>query len=138
MGGARFVAELLHQAFLVAADSPEALRRVVGAAIDLLVWIPKREGDDSVAAQRPLQLPSCLRRLFGAALAEAAGPVLERGLSRHQVAKRGGSCGPNIRALFRHLSQPGGLPGLLTRGVQGPRLRVPREDLWAAFLGRAA
>merc|ERR1711884_41067 len=105
MGGARFVAELLHQAFLVAADSPEALRRVVGAAIDLLVWIPKREGDDSVAAQRPLQLPTCLRRLFGAALADEVGPAVEPRLSPDQVAKRGGSCGPNVRRLFGHLGE---------------------------------
>ena len=73
--------DILIQAFHAARESPQALRAALGAAIDLLVWIPKIEGDVSVAAQRPLQLLTCLRRLFGAALAEVTGPVVERGLS---------------------------------------------------------
>ena len=77
--------------------------------MDLLIWIPKVEGDPSVLAQRPLQLPTCLRRLFGAALAEVAGPVLEPQLSAFQAAKRGGSCGPNIRRLYEHLEHGRGL-----------------------------
>ena len=93
--GAMYVAALLESAFLAAADSPDRLRATLGAAIDLLVWIPKAEGSLLVSAQRPLQLPSCLRRLFGAALAAVAGPVVEPLMPPHQAAKRGGSCGPN-------------------------------------------
>ena len=62
--GAHFVAELLYRAFEAAAHSSAALRETLGVAVDLLVWIPKAEGDIAVAAQRPLQLPTCLRRLL--------------------------------------------------------------------------
>ena len=103
--GAHLITEILLQAFHAASSSPEELRAALGTALDLLIWIPKAEGDPSVLAQRPLQLPTCLRRLFGAALAEVSGPVLEPQLSPLQSAKRGGSCGPNIRALFEHLER---------------------------------
>eukprot|EP00959_Pyramimonas_sp_CCMP1952_P168385 3518431-Pyramimonas_sp.AAC.1 len=45
---------------------------------------------------RPLQLPTCLRRLHGATIADHLGPVIEPRLSPNQAAKRGGQCGPNI------------------------------------------
>ena len=135
--GAHLVSELLAQAFVAAGESAEMLRRAIGEAIDLLVWIPKAEGGPSVVAQRPLQLPTCLRRLFGAALAEAAGPTVEAGLSRAQAAKRGGSCGPNVRALFSHLERGLWLPRWLRRAA-GPGRRPARPGLWDAVLGWAA
>ena len=107
--GAHLITEILLQAFHAARSSPEELRATLGAALDLLIWIPKTEGDPSVLAQRPLQLPTCLRRLFGAALAEVSGPVLEPQLSAFQAAKKGGSCGPNIRQLYDHLEHGQGL-----------------------------
>ena len=53
---------------------------------------------------RPLQLPSCIRRLFGATIAEAVGPTFEAGLSAGQAAIRGGTCGPNVRCAYEHLA----------------------------------
>ena len=133
--GAHFVAEILHCAFEAAAHSSAALRETLGMAVDLLVWIPKAEGDISVAAQRPLQLPTCLRRLFGAALAEATGPAVEPLLSPMQAAKKGGSCGPNVRRLFRHLESGRGiLPWAVVPGQQ----RAPHPALWDQLLGWAA
>ena len=52
---------------------------------------------------RPLQLPTCIRRLFGAALASVVGPVVEPHMCDDQAAKAGGSCGPNIRRAYQHL-----------------------------------
>ena len=52
---------------------------------------------------RPLQLPTCLRRLFGAALANVVGPAVEPHMCDDQAAKAGGSCGPNIRRAYQHL-----------------------------------
>ena len=89
--GARFVANLLGQA-LYAADSSDAdFLRVVGASVDLLIWIPKKLAPRVAGDMRPLQLPTCFRRLGGAALAEVAGPVLERQFSPRQAAVRGGT-----------------------------------------------
>ena len=52
---------------------------------------------------RPLQLPTCFRRLFGAALASVVGPAAEPHTCDDQAAKAGGSCGPNIRRAYQHL-----------------------------------
>ena len=41
------------------------LDSMLGSSIDLLLlWIPKKSGDERVGQQRPLQLPSTLRRTF--------------------------------------------------------------------------
>eukprot|EP00959_Pyramimonas_sp_CCMP1952_P110580 2313272-Pyramimonas_sp.AAC.1 len=53
---------------------------------------------------RPLQLPTCIRRLYGASLADLIGPVVEPLLSPNRAAKRGGQCGPNITTVTQHLS----------------------------------
>ena len=66
--GARFVACLLGQAFHAAALSPRALEITLGPSLDILVWILKVPGGETPAEMRPLQLPTCFRRLFGAAL----------------------------------------------------------------------
>eukprot|EP00959_Pyramimonas_sp_CCMP1952_P327807 6862934-Pyramimonas_sp.AAC.1 len=55
---------------------------------------------------RPLQLPTCIRRLCGASLADLIGPAVEPLLSPNQAAKRGGQCGPNITKVTGHLSSP--------------------------------
>eukprot|EP00959_Pyramimonas_sp_CCMP1952_P453426 9468225-Pyramimonas_sp.AAC.1 len=72
---------------------------------------------------RPLQLPTCLRRLHGASLADLMGPLVEPVLSPNQAAKRGGQCGPNITKVTQHL---GSLP------------KPPAEPgpAWPALLGR--
>eukprot|EP00969_Alexandrium_andersonii_P286148 12650370-Alexandrium_andersonii.AAC.1 len=58
---------------------------------------------DTPAALRPLQIPSCWRRIVGATLAAVLGPLLEPRLSPMQSAIRGGDCSRNIRRAFRHL-----------------------------------
>ena len=52
--GTYLITEILLQAFHVASTSLQALRTALGAALDLLAWIPKVEGGPSVLAQRPL------------------------------------------------------------------------------------
>ena len=71
---------------------------------------------------RPLQLPTCLRRLFGAALASVVGPAVEPHMRDDQAAKAGGSCGPNIRRAYQHLEA---------------QMRTPRDtgSLWNYILG---
>ena len=54
---------------------------------------------------RPLQLPTCCRRLIGAQVAGALGPAIEPQFCQDLAATAGGHCGPNVRAVFRHLSQ---------------------------------
>eukprot|EP00974_Lingulodinium_polyedra_P074799 7248117-Lingulodinium_polyedra.AAC.1 len=48
-------------------------------------------------AIRPLQLPTCCRRGFGAYFADDAAPPIEFALSPRQTAKRGGDGGGNVR-----------------------------------------
>eukprot|EP00959_Pyramimonas_sp_CCMP1952_P437013 9150192-Pyramimonas_sp.AAC.1 len=55
---------------------------------------------------RLLQLPTCMRRLFGASLADLMGPAVEPLLSPNQAAERGGQCGPNIAKVTQHLGSP--------------------------------
>ena len=102
--GANFVAQLLGQALLAMAASDEALSCVAGPALDLLLWIPKKAAAVGTGDMRPLQLPPCFRRLIGAALAGIVGPIVEPHLSPRQAAIRGGYCGPNVSAAFRHLA----------------------------------
>ena len=84
----------------------DALSAILGLPIDLLIWIPKEHGNHLVTAQRPLQLPPCLRRIFGAAGMDTIGPALEPSLDPSQAARMGGSCQQNIRNAFQHLEKP--------------------------------
>ena len=84
--------------------SDAALARTAGLAVDLLLWIPKKGDAVGPGDTRPLQLPPCFRRLAGATLAGVVGPVVDPCLSPRQAAIRGGHCGPNVTAAFRHLS----------------------------------
>eukprot|EP00959_Pyramimonas_sp_CCMP1952_P054276 1135214-Pyramimonas_sp.AAC.1 len=65
---------------------------------------------------RPLQLPTCMRRLYGASLADLIGPV---------AAKRGGQRGPNITKVTQHLSAT-------------PRPPTAPGPGWAALATRSA
>ena len=62
--GARFVVCLLGQAFHAAQHDDAALDAVLGPSVDLLVWIPKHPAAEDPAGMRPLQLPTCFRRLY--------------------------------------------------------------------------
>ena len=123
--GAVFIAWLLGQAFHAARRSGAQLRQVLGPCVDLLVWIPKAVDDGTANGRRPLQLPRCFIRLFGAALAGIWAPLMEPRLTPDQAAVRGGSCGRNVQRLFRHLERPRVFPP--TTG--------PDWELWDAILG---
>ena len=116
---------LLGQAFHAARVSRDDLDTVLGPAEDLLVWILKFLGARDANGMRPLQLPSCFRRLFGAALASFVGPKIEPKLSVHQPAVAGGACGPNIRRAYRHLQG-------LHEAPEGP------TDLWHNVVGEGS
>ena len=62
--GSRFVAALLAQGTFAADMSDGLLEMVLGPSVDLLVWIPKQPGAEWPNDLRPLQLPTCFRRLF--------------------------------------------------------------------------
>ena len=86
--GVSFVATLIGQAFHIA-DLPQLdVAQTLGPSIDLGVWIPKKEGADTTSGQRPLQLPSYLRRIFGGCIMAVVGPAVEPLLSAHQSAIR--------------------------------------------------
>ena len=108
--GARFVACLLAQAMYAADLGDQELEAALGASVDLLVLILKYAGAEDPTGMRPLQLPPCFRRLYGAAITAEIRPQVEPQLSRHQAATAGGHCGPNIRAAFAHLASCPGLP----------------------------
>ena len=86
--GARFVACLLAQAWHAAQRDPAKLERVLGPSVDLLVWILKIPDAERPNDLRPLQLPTCFRRLFGASLADLLGPIVEPQLSLHLRLRR--------------------------------------------------
>ena len=71
---------------------------------------------------RPLQLPTCFRRLFGAALAMAIRPSVEAHFSGDQASRAGGGCDPNIRRAYQHL-ESWGMPA------------APPGPLWCELLG---
>ena len=79
--------------------------------MDLLMWIPKPDTTPGPNALRPLQLPTCFRRLYGAVVAGVLGPIIEPQLCADQAAVAGGHCGPNIRDAFAHLARHRPAPG---------------------------
>ena len=117
---------LLWQAFRAADVSEDALQVVLGPSVDVLVWILKTRDAERPSGMRPLQLPTCFRRLFGAALAEAVGPRVEPHLSVDQAARAGGTCGPNIRRAYDHLSSA-------AASVREPCGRHGRGGVWDAL-----
>ena len=120
--GIMFVSCFIGQAFYAAQISNTAIERVLGPSIDILVWILKGKGGERPSDMRPLQFPTCFRRLFGVALASVVGPAVERHLCNDQAAKAGGSCGPNIRRAYQHLEA----------GLHHPR---SAGSLWFNMLG---
>ena len=121
--GLRINAYFLAQCGHAAQAGDAVLKRTLGPAIDLLIWIPKKEGAEIANACRPLQLPTCQRRLFGAWTAGVIGPAIEPHFTTAQAAIHGGHCGNNVRQVFEHLAQPTG---------QGPRRPGP---IWTALFG---
>ena len=75
--GAGFAANLLAQAIHAMAAPDGVLRHVTGESIDLIIWIPEKGAPVRAGDVRPFQLPSCVRRLVGAGLAERG---VERGV----------------------------------------------------------
>ena len=69
--GAHFVAQLLGQALLSMAVSDAALSSVAGAAVDLLLWIPKKG-----AATGPGEMRPCSFRRASAAWSAPRWPTL--------------------------------------------------------------
>ena len=121
--GVPFTVHLLGQAFLAMDTDNGDCTDILGPNHDLGIWIPKKEGNELPSGQRPLQLPSTLRRLFGSALMDIVAPSIEPLLSRHQAATKGGSCGQNIKQAYEHLTTRPTTPS----GAVGP--------LWNAILG---
>ena len=72
--GAHFVAELLYQAFEAAGQSAAALRQAIGAAIDLLVWIPKVEGNLAVGGAAATATPHVPPASFRGSTSARDGP----------------------------------------------------------------
>eukprot|EP00972_Heterocapsa_arctica_P010721 1572733-Heterocapsa_arctica.AAC.1 len=102
--GVHFTAHLLGQALHASARGAWHLARVLGSNVDLLLWIPQKAGAEHTDGQRPLQLPSCFRRLFGSVVMSIVGPAVEPQLTPRQASVRGGSCGPNITRAYEHLA----------------------------------
>eukprot|EP00972_Heterocapsa_arctica_P005721 845635-Heterocapsa_arctica.AAC.1 len=110
---------------LASQKGERALAQVLGANTDLLLWIPKKEGAEKPDGQRPLQLPTCFRRLFGSIIMGIVGPIVEPQLTPRQASVRGGSCGPNITLAYQHLA------GHTTKGTGA------LGTLWSTVLGDA-
>ena len=139
--GVNFVAHLLAQAFHAAGMSREHLEAVLGPSIDLLLWIPKKANSETPDAQRPLQLPPCLRRLFGACCMIVTGPRVEPHLSQDQAAKKGGTCADNIKRVFAHLLSDGSPPKNTqkkrkTQCLCKNRLNIRGSNMFSAFQSR--
>ena len=94
---------------------------------DLLAWIPKFDGASTTLGTRPLQLPTCLRRLVGSVLVDLTGAEMESRLSADQAAVRGGDCLRNVAAVYDDLAGRGTQAGAdipMWRGLFG-RLAEP-------------
>ena len=73
---------------------------VIGPSVELLMWSPKPGTTPGPNARRPLQLPTCMRRLYGAMVMSLVRPHMEQMISEEQAAKKGGDCGQNIRMVL--------------------------------------
>ena len=123
--GVELVTEALTLAVLAAHHDPAILDVMLGPNVDLLLWIPKKAGADRPDGQRPLQLPTCFRRLFGSVLTAMIAPAVEPKFSEWQASVKGGSCARNISSAFEHLA-----------GYDEP-VHAPRGALWRGVLGEA-
>ena len=94
---------------MLAAHRGYDLELVLGTNVDLLLSMPKSTGAGTTGGMRPLQLPTCCCRVFGAVLASVLGPIMimEPLLVSDEAAIHGGDCGRNISALYRHLGGEG-------------------------------
>ena len=121
--GVGFTTHLLAQAAYVAHEGASEICAVIGPSIDLGIWIPKKDGADTTNGQRPLQLPTTLRRLYGCYFMSVVGPVVEPLFSPQQTAIKGGECGHNIKRVYAHLLD-----------TSKPTPPTP-TDLWHQVLG---
>ena len=133
--GLNFTVCRLQCAWIAARDRPGDLEVILGPSVDLLIWIPKSGQTPTPNGLRGLQLPSCIRRLFGASLTASIAPCIEPQLSAHQQGVRRGLCRNNIEAAFRHLDAPDAEvaeadPGPLWHTVLGPLAEIGLE--WTA------
>ena len=101
--GVELVTEALALAVLAAHHIPAVLDIMLGPNVDLLLWIPKKAGADRPDGQRPLQLPTCFRRLFGSVITSMVAAQIEPRFSEGQASVKGGSCAKNITGAFEHL-----------------------------------
>ena len=124
--GVELVTEALSLAVLAAHHDPAVLDVMLGPTVDLFLWIPKKARADRTDGQRPLQLPTCFRKLFGSVITEVVAPQVEPKFSEWQASVKGGSCAGNISGAFEHL-------GGFDEPVHGPR-----GALWCGVLGEAA
>ena len=102
-GGLAFVVPLLGGLLRTSERGYQTLQNALGPSIDLLVWIPKTGKPPTPDGLRGLQLPTVLRRLFGAVVGQHIGPIIEPLMLQSQAGKRGGTCRPRIHAALRHL-----------------------------------
>ena len=72
--GVRFVSGPLRQAVFAAELGDAELVLVLGPSVDLLFWILKPLDAVDPAGWRPVQLPTCFRRLLGSVMARTLGP----------------------------------------------------------------
>ena len=103
--GLNFMVHLVGQAHYAAQRSTQDLNRVLGPNCDLLLWIPKKSDAYYPDGQRPLQLPTCFRRIFSSTIMNIVGPKVEPHFTEFQAAIKGGSCGPNISSAYKHLAR---------------------------------
>ena len=82
------VAALLAQGLWAAGDGEHDICLVFGPSVDLLMWIPKPDSPPGPNGLRPLQLPTCMRRLFGAMLMSLVRPHVKPMLTDDQAATK--------------------------------------------------
>ena len=76
----------LGQAVHAAGIGDRELQLPLGPSVDVLAWILKQPDAEEPVGMRPLQLPTCFRRLFGAVTAGVLGPLVKPQLYCDQAA----------------------------------------------------
>ena len=103
--GAFFAAALLAQRLWVAGNGKGDICMIIGPSVDSLMWIPKPDTTPGPNAMRPLQLPTCTRKLYGSMVMSPVGPHVEPMITDDQAAKKGGDCGRNIKRVYQRLEK---------------------------------
>ena len=71
------MAALLAHGLWAADDGEYNICLVIGPSVELLMWIPEPGTVPGPNALRPLQLPTCMRRLYGAMVRSLVRPHVE-------------------------------------------------------------